>query len=95
MSFEVYYSAVKQCRYHGNDLTLVMLSRMLKMVICVIHPNYLWLSNLDVNVRDANVVLCIDESEVFTGTGQLVRVHSLSLVVVVVTECLLINGKCF
>ena len=65
MSFEVYYNAVKQSRYTRNDLTVIMLSRMLKVVILVIHPTHIWLSNYDVNVRDANIVLSIDEKEQF------------------------------
>ena len=74
MNFEVFYNAVSKCRYTGNDLTIISLSRMLKSVICVIHPNYIWLSNMDVNVRDANIVLCIDDKEVFSATGQFVEV---------------------
>ena len=85
MSFEVYYNAVKQSRYTGNDLTVIMLSRMLKVVILVIHPTHIWLSNYDVNVRDANVVLSIDEKEVFTATGQFLFMYI--VVVVTVNVC--------
>ena len=70
MTFDKFYTALKQCRYHRFDLTLLVLSRMLKVVISVLHPEYIWLSNLDVNVYDANVFLILDQREEFTATGQ-------------------------
>ena len=70
MTFDKFYTVLKQCRYHGFDLTLLVLSRMLKVVIGVLHPEYIWLSNLDVNVCDANVFLILDQHEEFTTTGQ-------------------------
>ena len=70
MTFDKFYTALKQCRYHGFDLTLLVLSRMLKVVIGVLQPEYIWLSNLDVNVRDTNVFLILDQHEEFTATGQ-------------------------
>ena len=79
----VYCNAVKQSRYTGNDLTVIMLSRMLKVVILVIHPTHIWLSNYDVNVRDANVVLSIDEKEVFTATGQFLFMYNVVVVTVI------------
>ena len=70
MTFDKFYTVLKQCRYHGFDLTLLVLSRMLKVVIGVLHPEYIWLSNLDVNVCDANMFLILDQCEEFTATGQ-------------------------
>ena len=70
MTFDWFYTALKECRYHGFDLTLLVLMRMLKVVIGVLHPEYIWLSNLDVNVQDANVFLVLGQDEQFTATGQ-------------------------
>ena len=70
MMFDRFYTVLKECRYHGFDLTLLVLSRMLKVVISLLHPEYIWLSSLDVNVRDANVFLLLGQDELFTATGQ-------------------------
>ena len=70
MTFDRFYTALKECRYHGFDLTLLVLSRMLKVIIGVLHPEYIWLSSLDVNVRDANVFLLLGQDELFMATGQ-------------------------
>ena len=70
MTFDRFYTALKECRYHGFDLILLVLSRMLKVAISVLHPEYIWLSSLDVNVRDANVFLLLGQDELFMATGQ-------------------------
>ena len=70
MMFDRFYTELKECRYHGFDLTLLVLSRMLKVIIGVLHPEYIWLSSLDVNICDANVFLLLGQDELFTATGQ-------------------------
>ena len=48
---------------------LICLARMLKVIILLVHPDYLWLSSTDVNVREASVVIVYDGHKVFYGTG--------------------------
>ena len=63
-----YVKAVSNSDYHGLDISLLILAKMLKIVIAVIHPDYLWMSMPDVNVREASVVLIYDGDR-FIGTG--------------------------
>ena len=69
MTLECYIKAITTCQYHGNDLALLVLSKMLKMTIAVLHLEYIWLSHLDANLRDANIVLVMNLQEVYSGTG--------------------------
>ena len=64
-----YFKAVSNSHYHGFDITLLILAKMLKVVIAVIHPDYIWMSTPDVNVHEASVVIIYDSADQFLGTG--------------------------
>ena len=69
MKFERYVEAINEpYNYHGRDLTLLTLSKMLRVTILVIHPEYLWLSHPFVNVTDASVVLVLEKMGHFSPT---------------------------
>ena len=69
MDFDYFYHAVSNSGYTGINLTLMVLSRMLKVIIAVFHPDYIWLSHADVNIREATVVLVYNGHRVFHTTG--------------------------
>ena len=48
----------------------MVLSKMLKVVIAVVHPEYIWMSAPDVNVREASVVLVYDGHKCLYGMGK-------------------------
>ena len=64
-----YVKAVSNSDYHGLDISLLILAKMLKIVIAVIHPDYLWMLMPDVNVHEASVVVLIYDGDRFIGTG--------------------------
>ena len=69
MDFDHFYHAVSNSGYTGIDFTLMVLSRMLKVIIAIVHPDYIWLSHVDVNIREATVVLVYNGQRVFHTTG--------------------------
>ena len=69
MSFDKFMRATTNNDYHGFEWTLICLARMLKIIIMVVHPEYLWLSSTDVNVREASVVIVYDGHKVFHSAG--------------------------
>ena len=69
MDFDCFYHVVSNAAYMGIDLTLMVLSRMLKVIIAVVHPDYIWLSHADVNIRETTVVLVYNGQRVFHVTG--------------------------
>ena len=69
MSFDTFMRAISNSDYHGFNLTLICLERMLKVIIMVVHPDYLWLSSTDVNVQEVSVVLVYDGHKVFYSAG--------------------------
>ena len=71
-----YVKAVSNSHFHGFDITLLILAKMLKVVIAVIHPEYMWMSTPDVNVREASVVIIYDGADRFFGTGTLLVIYS-------------------
>ena len=64
-----YVKAVSNSDYHGFNITLMVLVKMLKVVIAVVHPDYMWMSTPDVNVCKASVILIYDGAGQLTGTG--------------------------
>ena len=56
----MYLEKVNNSNFHGFDLSMIVLSKMLKVVILMQHPDYLWLSCPDVNVKEALVVMVYD-----------------------------------
>ena len=69
ITFDDYIKAVKATSYHPYDLTLLVLSKLLKVVIALLHPDYIWLSTPDVNVTEASVVLIYNGDMLIQGTG--------------------------
>ena len=69
ISFDKFVHAVSNSTYHGFDLSLMILSKMLKVVIAFVHLEYIWMSAPDVNVREALVVLVYDGHKCLYGTG--------------------------
>ena len=69
MSMDRFMRAAMNSQFHGFDLSLLVLSKMLKVVIAFIHPDYIWLSTPDANVSEASVVLVYDGSSHTYGTG--------------------------
>ena len=69
MDFDHFYHVVSNSGYMGIDLTLMVLSRMLKVIIAVVHPDYIWLSHADVIIREATVLLVYNGQRVFHTTG--------------------------
>ena len=55
--------------YHGFDLSLLVLSKMLKVVIAFVDPEYIWMSTPDVNISEASVVLVFDGKYHIYATG--------------------------
>ena len=69
LNFDQFVKKLSNSTYHGYDLTMMILSKMLKVVILFQHPDYLWISTPDVNVIEASVVLVYDGAQTINGTG--------------------------
>ena len=83
ITIDDFTKAVMNSSYHGYDLTLLILSKMMKVVIALIHPDYIWMSTPDVNVLEASVVLVYDGDVLIQGTGTSLETVSLFFVVCV------------
>ena len=70
MTFDQYLHALKSQTFHGYDIALRILSRMLKMMIGVWNGRYVWLSSPNINVFEVSVLLTLDESGHFDATGE-------------------------
>ena len=68
LNFDQFIKKLSNSTYHGYDLTMMILSKMLKVVILFQHPDYLWISTPDVNVIEASVVLVYDGAQTINGT---------------------------
>ena len=55
--------------FHSFDLSLLVLSKMLKVVIAFVHPDYIWMSMPDVNISEASIVLVFDGRFHIYATG--------------------------
>ena len=70
ITFDQYFRSASNSKYHGMDLSLIVLSKMLKVTIGIIMPEYVWLSCPDVNMREASVLMVFDGQNCFYGTGK-------------------------
>ena len=64
----MYLEKVNNSNFHAFNLSMIVLSKMLKVVILMQHPDYLWLSCPDVNVKEASVVLVYDGIKTINST---------------------------
>ena len=69
MSLDRFVKASMNLPYHSFDLSLLVLSKMLKVVIAFVHPEYIWMSTPDVNISEASVVLVFDGKYHIYATG--------------------------
>ena len=69
MSMDEFVRCASNSTFHGMDLSLLVLSKMLKVTIGVILPEYVWISCPDVNLREVSVLIVYDGRKCFYGTG--------------------------
>ena len=69
MSLDRFVTASMNSPYHSFDLSLLVLSKMLKVVIAFVNPEYIWMSTPDVNISEASVVLVFDGKYHIYATG--------------------------
>ena len=69
LSFDQYLHALEDKKFHGYDIALLILSRMLKMTIGVWTGRYVWLSSPNINVFEVSVLLTLDADGLFDTTG--------------------------
>ena len=69
LSFDQYLHALEDKKFHGYDIALHILSRMLKMTIGVWTGRYVWLSSPNINVFEVSVLLTLDAEGLFDTTG--------------------------
>ena len=69
MNMDQYVRSASNSNYHGMDLSLLVLSKMLKVTIGIIMPDYVWISYPDVNLQDLSVLIVFDRQKCFYGTG--------------------------
>ena len=69
MSLDRFMKACMNSPFHGFDLSLLVLSKMLKVVIAFVHPDYIWMSTPDVNISEASVVIVFDGKFYIYATG--------------------------
>ena len=63
LNFDQFIKNVSNSTLHRYDLTMMVLSKMLKVVILFQHQDYLWISTPDVNFLEASVVLVYDSAQ--------------------------------
>ena len=69
MLLDRFVKASMNSPFHGFDLSLLVLSKMLKVVIAFVHPDYIWISTMDVNISEASVVMVFDGKFHIYATG--------------------------
>ena len=60
MSLDQYVTALERDKFHGYDIALRILSRLLKMTIGVWNGRQVWLSSPNINVFEVSVLITID-----------------------------------
>ena len=65
----MYLEKVNNSNFHRFDLSMIVLSKMLKVVMLMQHPDYLWISCPDINVKEALVVLVYNGIKTINSTG--------------------------
>ena len=63
MDMESFFEATEHSYYHGSDLSVRVLSRMLKILIAAWNSHFLWVSTPYISVYKCRVLV------VFHGTG--------------------------
>ena len=69
MSLEQYVTALDRDKFHGYDIGLRILSRLLKMTIGVWNGRQVWLSSPNINVFEVSVLITIDGQGHCDATG--------------------------
>ena len=69
MTFNQYLHALESQKFHGYNIALHILSRMLKLTIGVWTGRYVWLSSPNINVFEVSVLLTVDQEGRFDATG--------------------------
>ena len=69
LTFDQYLHALQDKKFHGYDIVLHILSRMLKMTIGVWTGRYVWLSSPNINVFEVSVLLTLNAEGLFDTTG--------------------------
>ena len=59
MSLDQYVTALERDKFHGYDIALRILSRLLKMTIGVWNGKQVWLSSPNINVFEVSVLITI------------------------------------
>ena len=60
MSLDQYVTALERDKFHGYDIALCILSRLLKMTIGMWNGRQVWLSSPNINVFKVSVLITID-----------------------------------
>ena len=69
MSMDQYIAALERDKFHGYDIALCILSRLLKMTIGVWNGRQVWLSSPNINVFEVSVLITIDRLGHCDATG--------------------------
>ena len=74
LNFDMFIKKVSNTNFHGFNLLMILLSKMLKVVILMHHLDYLWISTPNINVMEASVVLVYDGVRTINGTGTCLKI---------------------
>ena len=69
MMIDQYIAALESDKFHGYDIGLRVLSRLLKMTIGVWNSRHVWLSSPNINVFEVSVMITIDNNGHCDATG--------------------------
>ena len=69
LNYDMFVKKLLNSTFHGFDLTMMVLSKMLKVVILMPYMDYLWISMPDINILEASVVLVYDGVRTINSTG--------------------------
>ena len=69
MDMESFIEAAEHSYYHGSDLSVQVLSTMLKIPIAALNSHFLWVSMPYISVYECPVLVVMDSVGNFHGTG--------------------------
>ena len=69
MDMESFIEAAEHSFYHGSNLSVRVLSRMLKIPIAAWNSHFLWVSTPYISIYDCPVLVVMDSVNNFHGTG--------------------------
>ena len=69
MSLEQYITSLERAKFHGYDIALRILSRLLKMTVGMWNGRQVWLSSPNINVFEVSVLITIDGQGHCDATG--------------------------